>query len=311
MLSFFKKQSNQSAPPVSSPKDESDGQKELLRKVRHLEIKTRVLTNQLFAGQYHSAFKGRGMSFAEVREYFSGDEVRDIDWHVTARMNHPYVKVFEEERELTMMLLIDVSSSLKFGSRTRSAQELCAEIAGTLAFSAIQNNDKVGVVLFSDKIEKFIPAKKGREHILLIIRELLTFKPEEKRTKLAPPLEFVTKVMTKRSIVCILSDFVSFDDYSKPLLIASRKHDVVSIVLNDPLTNELPDVGLMKLEDAESGHLGFIDASSKKVREHYRSEAEKNKNERDMLFRKTGIDSVTISTDGDYVAALTELFGRR
>ena len=162
MLSFFKKQSNQSAPPVSSPKDESNGQKELLRKVRHLEIKTRVLTNQLFAGQYHSAFKGRGMSFAEVREYFSGDEVRDIDWHVTARMNHPYVKVFEEERELTMMLLIDVSSSLKFGSRTRSAQELCAEIAGTLAFSAIQNNDKVGVVLFSNKIEKFIPAQKGR-----------------------------------------------------------------------------------------------------------------------------------------------------
>ena len=239
---------------------------DLLKRVRQIEIKTRGLSNNIFAGQYHSAFKGKGMSFSEVREYQYGDDVRDIDWNVTARYNKPFVKVFEEERELTVMLLIDVSNSLDFGTVKQMKKDMVTEIASTLAFSAIQNNDKIGVIFFSDRIEKFIPPKKGRKHILYIIRELLDFKPESKRTDIQMAVEYLTNVIKKRCTAFMLSDFIDEKDFRNALTIANRKHDIVAIQVYDRRITDLPNVGLMKVRDAETGHEQWIDTSSRALR---------------------------------------------
>lgn len=284
---------------------------ELLRRVRRLEIKTRALTNNIFAGEYHSAFKGRGMSFAEVREYQPGDDVRDIDWNVTAKMNKPYIKVFEEERELTLMLIIDLSASQRFGTRSRTQRELTAEVAATLAFSALQNNDKVGVIFFTDRVEKFIPPQKGRKHILYIIRELLNFEPKGTRTNVAIAMEYLMRVITKRSITFVISDFLDTRDFSKPLLIAARKHDLIGLKIYDRNMAALPDVGLIKVVDAETGHEQYVDTSSKEVRLQqqlwWRNETQKL----DSLFRKNGVDYTAIATNSDFVKPLINLFARR
>ena len=227
---------------------------ELLKRVRRLEIKTKALTNNVFAGEYHSAFKGRGMSFAEVREYQPGDDVRDIDWNVSARMNRPYVKVFEEERELTVMFAVDISASSLFGTMRRTERELATEIVATLAFSAMQNNDKIGALLFTDRVEKFIPPGKGRRHVLYIVRELLDFEPQGRRTNVGVAMEYLMRVMTTRSITFALSDFLDTRSFDKPLQVASRKHDLIALRIYDPCMAELPDVGLMKVVDAETGH---------------------------------------------------------
>ncbi len=284
---------------------------ELLRQVRRLEIKTRALTNNIFAGEYHSAFKGRGMSFAEVREYQPGDDIRDIDWNVTARMNHPYVKVFEEERELTLMLLIDLSASQAFGTQGRTLRELSAEVAATLAFSAMQNNDKVGVIFFTDRIEKFIPPQKGRKHILFIIRELLSFEPAGKRTDVSVAVEYLMRVITKRSITFLISDFLDTKDFSRPLLVATRKHDLVGLRVFDPRMAELPDVGLLKVVDAETGHEQYVDTSSRIVRDHQKRWWALEESRLSQLFRMNGVDFVSMSTEGDYVRPLMNLFAGR
>lgn len=284
---------------------------ELLRQVRRLEIKTRALTNNIFAGEYHSAFKGRGMSFAEVREYQPGDDIRDIDWNVTARMNHPYVKVFEEERELTLMLLIDLSASQAFGTQGRTQRELSAEVAATLAFSAMQNNDKVGVIFFTDRIEKFIPPQKGRKHILFIIRELLSFEPAGKRTDVSVAVEYLMRVITKRSITFLISDFLDTKDFSRPLLVAARKHDLVGLRVFDPRMAELPDVGLLKVVDAETGHEQYVDTSSRIVRDHQKRWWALEGSRLSQLFRMNGVDFVSMSTEGDYVRPLMNLFAGR
>lgn len=284
---------------------------ELLKRVRRIEIKTKALTNNIFAGEYHSAFKGRGMSFAEVREYQSGDDVRDIDWNVTARMNKPYIKVFEEERELTLMLLVDLSKSETFGTKQRTTRELATEIAATLAFSAMQNNDKIGVIFFTDRIEKFIPPQKGRKHILYIIRELLSFEPQGKRTNVAVALEYLVKIMSKRSIAFVLSDFLDNSDYSRPLLVASRKHDVVALHLFDHCMAQLPNVGLIRAKDTETGHEQYIDTSNPNVRKHYRQWWINHCNMIDTLFRKSQVDYASIATDADYVRPLMNLFAQR
>ncbi len=284
---------------------------ELLKRVRRIEIKTRALTNNIFAGEYHSAFKGRGMSFAEVREYQPGDDIRDIDWNVTARMNHPYVKVFEEERELTMMLLIDLSASQRFGTRLRSQRDLATEIAATLAFSAMQNNDKIGVIFFTDRIEKFIPPQKGRKHILYIIRELLNFTPQGKRTDVSVPLEYLVKIISKRSIAFLLSDFLTSSDYSKQLLVAARKHDLVALQLYDHNMASLPNVGLLKIADAETGHEQYIDTNSLEMRKHQQQWWNNQSKRLTELFRKSNIDYASIATDTDYVKPLMQLFAQR
>lgn len=251
------------------------------------------------------------MSFAEVREYQTGDDVRDIDWNVTARTSRPHIKVFEEERELTVMLLIDVSGSLDFGTWQRTMREQVVEMAATIAFSAIQNNDKIGVIFFSDRVEKFIPPKKGRKHILYIIRELLDFKPEGLRTSLVPPLEYLMNVQKRHCIAFILSDFLGNDDFEHPLVVAGRKHDVVAIRVCDRLLSELPAVGLIKVFDAETGHEQYVDTSSKKVRESHRVWWNGKQNKLDMIFRRAGIDDVSVGTDDDYVRALMTLFAKR
>lgn len=284
---------------------------ELLQRVRRIEIKTRALTNNIFAGEYHSAFKGRGMSFAEVREYQIGDDVRDIDWNVTARLNRAHVKVFEEERELTVMLLIDVSNSQDFGTRLRSMRELETEIAATIAFSAIQNNDKIGVIFFSDRVEKYIPPKKGRKHILYIIRELLDFKPESGKTDIAVPIEYLTKVQKRRCVAFLMSDFITHNDFSRPLLVAGRKHDLVAVRIYDRNMVDLPNVGLIKAFDAETGHEQYIDTSSRKVRAHHREWWNRERTALESLFNKNGIDAVSIATDEDYVRALMNLLAKR
>lgn len=284
---------------------------ELLRKVRRIEIKTRALTNNIFAGEYHSAFKGRGMSFAEVREYQPGDDVRDIDWNVTARLNRPHVKVFEEERELTVMLLVDVSRSSDFGTKERTQRELSAEIAATIAFSAMQNNDKVGVLFFTDRPERFIPPKKGRGHILYIIRELLDFEPQGNRTDIGAAVEYLTRVMTKRCISFLISDFIDRSDYSRPMMIAARKHDLVGIRVADRRTVELPAVGLIKVEDAETGHECYIDTDSRRVREQYAKGWRQLCERGDEQMRRCGVDHTTVMTDEDYVRPLKKLLGGR
>lgn len=284
---------------------------ELLRRVRRLEIKTRALTNNIFAGEYHSAFKGRGMSFAEVREYQPGDDVRDIDWNVTARMNKPYIKVFEEERELTLMLIVDLSASQRFGTQNRTQRELTAEIAATLAFSALQNNDKVGVIFFTDRIEKFIPPQKGRKHILYIIRELLNFGPEGKRTDVGIAMEYLMRIITKRSITFVISDFLDTHDFSKPLLIAARKHDLIALKVYDEHMAALPNVGLLKIVDAETGHEQYVDTSSKSVRMQQQQWWKHETEKLDSLFRKNGVDYTNIATNSDFVKPLIGLFARR
>lgn len=284
---------------------------ELLKRVRQIEIKTRGLSNNIFAGEYHSAFKGRGMAFAEVREYQYGDDIRDIDWNVTARFNKPFVKVFEEERELTVMLCVDVSGSLEFGTCVQTKRRLQTEIAATLAFSAIQNNDKIGVIFFSDKIEKFIPPKKGRKHILYIIRELLEFKPESNRTDVGMAVEYLTSVIKRRCTAFLLSDFIDEKDFRQPLTIANRKHDVVAIQVYDRRAAELPDVGLMQIRDAESGREMLIDTSSKKVRNQHAAWWRTMQGKLNDTFTRSGVDNVSVRTDHDYVTALMGLFRQR
>lgn len=284
---------------------------EILKKVRKIEIKTRGLSQNIFAGQYHSAFKGRGMAFAEVREYQFGDDVRDIDWNVTARFRKPYVKVFEEERELTVMLLVDVSGSLDFGTRSRMKSEMATEIAATIAYNAIQNNDKIGVVFFSDRIEKYIPPKKGRKHILYIIREMLDFKPESRKTDIGGAMEFFTRVMKRRTTAFVLSDFYDRHDFFKQMQIANNKHDVMAIQVYDKWAKALPDVGLVKVVDAESGHEMYVDTSSKKVRAaHARYWIERQQMLKDTLSR-ADVDWVSVATDDDYVKAMMHLFASR
>ena len=284
---------------------------ELIKKVRKIEIKTRGLSSNIFAGQYHSAFKGRGMAFSEVREYQYGDDVRDIDWNVTARFNKPYIKVFEEERELTVMLVIDLSESLDFGTVRQTKRDMVTEIAATIAFAAIQNNDKIGVIFFTDKVEKFIPPQKGRKHILYIIRELLNFEPQSSRTDISVPLQFLTNALKKRCTAFVISDFIDNGDFKNAMTIANRKHDVVAIQVYDRRLAELPKVGLIKMRDAESGEEIFVDTSSSKVqsaqREWWRSQREKL----DETLKKSRVDSVSIRTDQDYVKALMNLFAQR
>lgn len=284
---------------------------ELLKKVRHIEIKARGLSRNIFAGEYHSAFKGRGMAFSEVREYQYGDDMRDIDWNVTARYNKPFIKIFEEERELTVMLLVDVSESLGFGSKRVLKRDMVAEIAGTLAFSAIQNNDKIGLIFFTDRIEKFIPPKKGRKHILFIIREILGFKPEGSGTDLNMAIRYMTNAIKKRCTTFLISDFIDSYDYKKALQIANNKHDIVAIQVYDELSANLQPVGLMKIRDPETGDELWIDTSSKKVRNSYRSWWERLQENKDLSFRQSGVDSVSISTEGDYVKSLLQLFQQR
>ena len=284
---------------------------DLLKRVRQIEIKTRGLSNNIFAGQYHSAFKGKGMSFSEVREYQYGDDVRDIDWNVTARYNKPFVKVFEEERELTVMLLIDVSNSLDFGTVMQLKKDMVTELAATLAFSAIQNNDKIGVIFFSDRIEKFIPPKKGRKHILYIIRELLDFKPESKRTDIKTAVEYLTNVIKKRCTTFMISDFIDENDFRNALTIANRKHDIVAIQVYDRRMAELPDVGLMKVRDAETGHEQWIDTSSRALRRAHNDWWIQRQGVLNETFTKSNVDSVSIRTDQDYVKSLLNLFAKR
>ena len=283
----------------------------MLKRVRQIEIKTKGLSNNIFAGEYHSAFKGRGMAFAEVREYQYGDDIRDIEWNVTARFNKPFVKVFEEERELTVMLCVDVSGSLEFGSSVQTKRRMLTEIAATLAFSAIQNNDKIGVIFFSDHIEKFIPPKKGRKHILYIIRELLEFKPESTRTDVGQAVEYLTSVIKRRCTAFLLSDFIDEKDFRQPLTIANRKHDVVAVQVYDRRVAELPDVGLMQIRDAETGEEMLIDTSSKKVRNLHAAWWRGQQNRLRDTFTRSGVDNVSVRTDQDYVAALIGLFRQR
>ena len=284
---------------------------EIIKKVRKIEIKTRGLSSNIFAGQYHSAFKGRGMAFSEVREYQFGDDVRDIDWNVTARFHHPYVKVFEEERELMVMLLIDVSGSLDFGTQKQMKRDMVTEIAATIAFSAIQNNDKIGVVFFSDKIEKYIPPKKGRKHILYIIREMLDFHPESKRTDVKQAVEFLSSVQKRRTTAFILSDFYVRNDFQQSLQIANRKHDVVAIQVYDQRARELPDVGLMKVVDAETGFEQYVDTSSKRLRDAYRKYWQSRQSQLLETFNKSNVGNVSIATNEDFVKALLMLFKQR
>ena len=284
---------------------------ELIKKVRKIEIKTRGLSSNIFAGQYHSAFKGRGMAFSEVREYQYGDDVRDIDWNVTARFNKPYVKVFEEERELTVMLLVDMSSSLDFGTSGMYKKDMVAEIAATLAFAAIQNNDKIGAIFFTDRIEKFIPPQKGRKHILYIIREVLGFEPESRQTDITVPLQYLTNAIKKRCTTFVLSDFIEERDFKNALTIANRKHDVVAIQVYDKRVEELPNVGLMKMADPESGEDVYVDTASSRVRALHRKWWEESQARLRDTFSKSGVDAISVRTDQDYVKALMNLFAKR
>ena len=284
---------------------------ELLKRVRKIEIKTRGLSKNIFAGEYHSAFKGRGMTFSEVREYQYGDDIRNIDWNVTARHNRPYVKIFEEERELTVMLMIDVSASRNFGTISKLKKNQITEIAAVLAFSATQNNDKIGVIFFSDKIEKFIPPKKGRTHILHIIRELIDFYPEDKQTDIEQALEYMTNSIKKRCTCFVISDFIDEHDFAHALAIANRKHDVVALRVYDPRENQLPPVGMMYLRDAETGEQMWVDTSDKKLREAYEKYAFVREKELDAIFKRSGVDVANIRSDEDYVRALITLFKKR
>ncbi|MDB0006767.1 DUF58 domain-containing protein [Flavobacteriales bacterium] len=283
---------------------------DLLKKVRKIELKTRGLSNHIFAGEYHTAFKGRGMAFSEVREYQPGDDIRTIDWNVTARFNTPFIKVFEEERELTVMLIIDVSGSKNFGTQKQMKQELVTELSAVLAFSAIQNNDKIGVIFFSDKVEKFIPPKKGKSHILRIIRELIAFEPENKGTDIGEALRYFNNVIKKRAVCFVISDFMG-DNFEAPLKIANKKHDVVTISINDKREEELPDIGLIQMKDAETGEVKWIDTGNKSIRQNYKKNYLRNKEEVNQLFKNSGVDSIQLRTDMDYIKPLIQFFKRR
>lgn len=294
----------------------SENSNDILRQVRKIEIKTRGLSNEIFAGQYHSAFKGRGMAFSEVREYRVGDDVRDIDWNVTARSRAPHVKVYEEERELTMMLLVDVSGSRLFGSTSKLKKNLITEIAAVLAFSATENNDKVGCIFFSDRVEKFIPPKKGRAHILMIIRELIEFTPQATGTDVGEALHYLTNVLKKRSTAFVLSDFMDCDGvervrFEDPLKIASGKHDLVGIRIYDRREESLPDVGILELQDAETGEKVWVDTSSASTRKAYADHWIKTNTLIDHALSRARVDNVRIATDEDYVKSLMKLFKRR
>jgi uncharacterized protein (DUF58 family) len=284
--------------------------KDLLKKVRKIEIKTRGLSNHIFSGEYHSAFKGRGMAFSEVREYQIGDEIRTIDWNVTARFNHPYVKVFDEERELTVMLLMDVSASENFGTINQQKQELATELCAVLAFSAIQNNDKVGVIFFSDKIEKFIPPKKGRSHILMIIRELIAFTPENKGTDVAQALKYFTGAIKKKCTAFIISDFMS-ESFENELKIANKKHDIVALRLYDKHEEEFPNLGLIPVKDEETGAIAWVNTGDVKVRNAFKAEALRRNAKLTEVFQRSGVDATNIGTHETYVKPLMTLFKKR
>jgi uncharacterized protein (DUF58 family) len=284
--------------------------KELIRKVRLIELKTRGLSNHIFSGEYHSAFKGRGMAFSEVREYVAGDEVRTIDWNVTARTGKPHVKIFDEERELTVVLVADVSGSGEFGTENQLKRELITETCATIAFSAIQNNDKVGLILFSDQVELFIPPKKGRGHILRIIRELLEFVPQHKGTDVGGALKYLNSVIKKRSIAFLISDLMD-DRYDDALKIANRKHDVVVLRTTDPREAELPNMGLVRFQDPETGEARWVNTGSKRIREHYRAQALKHQARTRDALRRAGVDHAVISTREGYVKPLMTLFRQR
>jgi len=285
---------------------------ELLKKVRKIEIKTRGLSRNIFAGEYHSAFKGRGMAFSEVREYQFGDDIRNIDWNVTARYNKPFVKVFEEERELTVMLLIDVSGSRNFGSTDKYKKNVITEIAAVLAFSAIQNNDKIGVIFFSDKIEKFIPPKKGKSHILRIIMELIDFEPENMETNITQALQYLTNAIKKRCTAFVISDFIDNNsELKRALTIANSKHDMVGIRIYDSREAKLPSIGMVKMKDAETGQYLWVDTSSKQVRGAYNHWWNEMNKQLDEAFTKTGVDYVNVNTNEDYVKSLMTLFKKR
>ncbi|HWV69396.1 DUF58 domain-containing protein [Chitinophaga sp.] len=283
---------------------------EILKKVRQIEIKTKGLTNHIFAGEYHSAFKGRGMSFSEVRDYHFGDDVRSIDWNVTARFNHPFVKVFEEERELTVMLLVDMSESSSFGTKKQDKRDLITELCAVLAFSAIKNNDKVGVIFFSDGMEKYIPPKKGKSHILFIIRELLSFTPKRKGTNIKETLRFFNNATKKRSIVFMLSDFLS-GNYQDALNIAAKRHDVVGVQVYDQRDKELPPVGLIQVADAETGATQWVDTNDRRVRQYYEQQFLQHSQYCKNAFLKSGAELVSVRTDEDYVKALQTFFLNR
>jgi uncharacterized protein (DUF58 family) len=285
---------------------------ELLKKVRKIEIKTRGLSRNIFAGEYHSAFKGRGMAFSEVREYQFGDDIRNIDWNVTARYSHPYVKIYEEERELTVMLLIDVSGSREFGTTEKFKKNVITEMAAVLAFSAMQNNDKIGVIFFSDIIEKFIPPKKGKSHVLRIIAELIAFEPQNRGTNIPDTLRYLTNALKKRSTAFVISDFMDDNaDMEKALSIANKKHDVVALKIYDERETELPPIGLVKLKDAETGSYIVVDSSSDKTRKMYSDWWKNHKNKLDVLFKKCGVDYTLVNTREDYVVSLMNLFKKR
>ena len=289
---------------------QSEQTKELLKKVRRIEIKTRGISNHIFSGEYHSAFKGRGMSFSEVREYQYGDDIRNIDWNVTARFDQPYVKVFEEERELTVMLLVDISGSAHFGTKSQMKNELMTELCAILAFSAINNNDKVGLLFFSEDIELFIPPKKGRSHILRIIRELIQFKPKKNKTNLAEALKYFNNVMKKRTIAFLLSDFMD-SQYEHALKIAGKKHDIVGIRLFDRLEEQLPNVGLMQVVDLETEESKWIDSSSKKVQRSFADWNQKRNQYYKQAFLKSGCDQMEIETGSDHIKTLLGFFKKR
>lgn len=284
---------------------------DILKKVRRIEIKTRGLSQNIFAGQYHSAFKGRGMAFSEVREYQYGDDVRDIDWNVTARYNRPYVKVFEEERELTVVLLVDVSGSLDYGTHGRMKSDMATEIAATILFSAIQNNDKIGVIFFSDRIEQYIPPQKGRRHILYIIRRMLSFEPQSRKTNIGVALEYLSQVVKRRCTAFVLSDFFSNQDFSKQMQIVGRKHDMMGIQIYDQRAKSLPNIGLMNVVDAETGEEILIDTSSKAVRKAHNDYFQHRQEDLKDLFAKSRVDWVSVATDEDYVKAMMRLFAMR
>ncbi len=300
--------------PTTSSMSELGLQNDILQRVRRVEIKARGLSQELFAGEYHSAFRGRGMAFSEVREYQMGDDIRDIDWNVTARLGSPYIKIFEEERELTVMLAIDMSASLNFGTREETKRELVAEIAATLAFSAIENNDKVGVLLFTDTVEKYIPPAKGKKHILYIIREILLFQPKARGTNLEVPLNYLSRIVKKRSTAFLISDFMSngkADGYRHALKIASRKHDLISVVVRDKREESLPKMGLVRFEDPETGETQWVDTSSKSVHQAYEEGFTQAQEERRNAMKLYGIDYAEVATGEDFVRALLKIFSRR
>ncbi len=284
--------------------------KEVLKKVKRIEIQTRGLVNDVFSGEYHSVFKGRGMEFSEVREYQMGDDIRTIDWNVTARMGHPFVKVFEEERELTVMLVVDVSSSGEFGTVAQMKGEIAAELCALLAFSAIKNNDKVGLIVFSDQVEKFVSPKKGKSHVLRVVREILYHKPQGRQTDISAALQFLSRVTSRRAVVFLVSDFIS-SGYEKALQIANKKHDIVAITITDPREVALPNVGFIELEDAETGETFLVDTSDFAVRDEFASRSMQTKLAREKIFRSMNVDYIDISTDASYVEPLIRFFRMR